>query len=155
MSTAGLSLAQANNFMALEPHLVQLVRDAVQGRSPAVHVLTAAELADVKEGAQKTPAVHVIWGSYEVLEDTGNAWRLGHTWYAVVAVRNVATPRSGQAARQEAGPLVALVVAALAGSRPEGVTKPLAFKTPPKPRYIGGYQYIPSAFLAETIFRKP
>ncbi len=50
MSTQGQTIAEANNFMALEPRLVELVRQAVAGMSPAVHVLTTAELADVKEG---------------------------------------------------------------------------------------------------------
>lgn len=155
MSTAGLSLAHANNFMALEQPLLQLLRDAVQGRKPAVHVLSAADLAEVKEAAQKTPALHLIYAGFAVVEDMGTAWRLEHTWYAVAAVRNVAAVRSGQAARQEAGPLVTLAVAALAGSKPAGATKALKLITPPKPRYTAGYQYIPSAFLAETIFRKP
>jgi hypothetical protein len=155
MSTAGLSVLEANNFMALESHLVELVRLAVAGMSPAVHVLTAAELGDVKESAQRTPAVHVIYGGYSVAEDLGTAWRLEHTWYAVAAVRNVGAQRTGAAARAEAGPLVVRVIGALAGARVPGATKPLQMVTPPKAGYATGFQYIPSAFLAETIFRKP
>ena len=45
MSTSGQTVEQGNNFMALEPRLVELVRQAVKGKSPAVHVLTTAELA--------------------------------------------------------------------------------------------------------------
>ena len=55
MSTSGQTAGESNNFMALEPRLVELVRQAVKGMSPAVHVLTTAELADVKESAQRTP----------------------------------------------------------------------------------------------------
>lgn len=155
MSTAGQTVAESNNFLALEPHLVALVRTAVAGLSPAVHVLTAAELGDVKESAQRTPAVHVIYGGYSVAEDLGTAWRLQHTWYAVVAVRNVGAQRSGAAARADAGPLVAQVAGALAGARLPGATRPLVLVTPPPAGYAAGYQYIPSAFTAETIFRKP
>ena len=155
MSTQGLTVAEANNFMALETPLVDLVRAAVAGMSPAVHVLTAAELADVKQGAQKTPAVHVVYGGYRVAEDIGTSWRLEHTWYAVVAVKNVATQRTGQAARQDAGPLVARVVGALAGATVPGATSTLSLTTPPPAGYSAGHQYIPSAFLAETVFRKP
>jgi hypothetical protein len=155
MSTAGLSVADANNFMALELHLVALVKAAVAGISPAVHVLTAAELEDVKESAQKTPAVHVIYGGYTVAEDLRTAWRLEHTWYAVVAVRSAATQRTGAAARADAGPLVVRVIDALAGANVPGATEPLKLTTPPKAGYPKGIQYIPSAFIAETIFRKP
>ena len=94
MSTQGQTIDEANNFMALEPRLVELVRQAVEGMSPAVHVLTTAELADVKESAQRTPAVHVIYGGYRIAEDIGTAWELDHTWYVVAAVSNVATPRA-------------------------------------------------------------
>lgn len=155
MSTQGQTIDEANNFMALEPRLVELVRQAVEGMSPAVHVLTTAELADVKESAQRTPAVHVIYGGYRIAEDIGTAWELDHTWYVVVAVRNFAAARSGQAARQDAGALAAHVVGALAGAQVIGATKPLSLMSPPPARYAGGFQYLPSAFLAKTVFRKP
>lgn len=155
MSTQGQPTAQANNFMALEPHLVELVRSAVAGMSPAVHVLTTAELADVKESAQRTPAVHVVYGGYRIAQDIGTAWELEHTWYVVAAVRNVAQARSGKAARQDAGALATHVVGALAGAQVQGATRPLTLVTPPPARYSGGFQYLPSAFLATTVFRKP
>ena len=155
MSTQGQTIDEANNFMALEPRLVELVRQAVEGMSPAVHVLTTAELADVKESAQRTPAVHVIYGGYRIADDIGTAWELDHTWYVVAAVRNVAAARSGQAARQDAGALAAHVVGALAGAQVVGATRTLTLMSPPPARYAGGFQYLPSAFLAKTVFRKP
>lgn len=154
MSNAGLSIAEANNFLAMEPHLVALLQAAVAGFSPAVHVLTAAELGDVKESAQRTPAVHLIYGGYSVAEDLRTAWRLEHTWYAVVAVRNVATQRTGAAARSEAGPLVTRIINALAGASMTGAASVLALVTPPKAGYAAGYQYIPTAYTVETVFRK-
>lgn len=155
MSTQGQTVAEANNWLGLEPHLVRLVQQAMLGMTPAVHVLTSADLADVKEGAQKTPAVHLIYGGYRVAEDLGTAWRLVHKWYAVAVVRNVATQRSGQAARQTAGPLVATVVGALVGTSVPGASRPLTLVSPPPASYRAGHQYIPSAVEAETIFRKP
>lgn len=155
MSTQGQTTAEANNWLAPEPHLVQLLQGAVAGMSPAVHVLTAADLADAKERGQQTPAVHLIYGGYRIVEDLATAWRLAHKWYAVVVVRNVASQRTGQAARQAAGLLVARVVGALAGASVPGVTRPLTLITPPPAEYRAGHQYIPSAIEAETIFRKP
>lgn len=155
MSAAGQSVAETNNFMALEPHLVALVSAAVAGMSPAVHVLTAAELGDVKESAQLTPAVHLIYGGYRVAEDLATAWRLEHTWYAVVVVRHVGTQRTGAAARAVAGPLLATVIGALAGAALPGAARPLVLATPPRADYRAGVQYVPSAFAVETIFRKP
>ena len=98
--------------------------------------------------------MHLIDGGYSVAEDLRTAWRLKHTWYAVVAVRNVATQRTGAAARAEAGPLLTLVINALAGASVPGAASLLAPVTPPKAGYAVGYQYIPTAFTVETIFRK-
>lgn len=155
MSNQGLSVAEANNFLALESQLVARVQLAVAGLSPAVHVLTAADLADVKESAQRTPAVHIIYGGYSIAEDLVTAWRLAHTWYAVVVVRNVAAQRNGAAARASAGPLLAQVMGTLAGCSLPGAIRPLTLLTPPRAEYRAGVQYLPTAFSAETIFRKP
>lgn len=155
MSAAGMTVEEINNFLALEPHLVDCVKLAVARLSPAVHVLTAADLADVKESAQRTPAVHIIYGGYRVAEDQRIAWRLEHTWYAVTVVRHAGAQRSGAAARAAAGSLLTLVVGALAAASLPGITRPLAFVTPPRAEYRNSVQYIPSAFIAETIFRKP
>lgn len=155
MSTQGLTVEQSNNWLALEDPLLELIKRAVESVKPAVHVLTAADLADLKESAQKTPAVHLIYGGYRIADDVGTSLLLAHKWYAVVAVRNVAMPRSGQAARQAAGPLVARVVGALVGAQVVGATRPLTLVTPPPAKFQAGYQYIPSAVEAETVFRKP
>lgn len=155
MSTQGLTVAETNNWLALEPHLLALLKDSVSGLSPAVHVLSSADLADVKESAQKTPAVHLIYGGYRIAEDVGTSWRLVHNWFAVVVVRNVALARSGQAARQDAGPLVAKVVGALVGASVPGAARPVTLVSPPPATYRSGHQYIPSAIEVETIFRKP
>ena len=48
-----------------------------------------------------------------------------------------------------------LPVGALLGASVPGATRVLEFVTPPKPRYVAGFQYIPSAVVVETVFRKP
>lgn len=155
MSAAGLTVAEANNFLALEPRLLALIAQAVAGLSPAVHVLSAADIPAAREAAQRTPAVLLVYGGYRVVEDLRTAWRLAHTWHVVVTVRNVATARSGQAARQDAGPLLARVMTALAGAAVEGAATLLTPVTPAPAQYEEGFQAVPSAFEVETIFRKP
>lgn len=155
MSTQSMSIEESNDFMAIEVRLVELVKAAVADMSPAVHVLTTSDIQDVAEKAQNTPAVHLIYGGHKVVEDQRTALRLEHTWYAVAAVRNVAAARSGQAARRDAGRLVARVMGALMGASVQGATRTLELVTPPKPRYVAGFQYIPSAVVVETVFRKP
>lgn len=148
MSTA------ANDFLAVEPHIVARLQVAVAGMSPAVQVLTGAELAGIKEAAQRTPAVHVIWGGFRLLESRtdGRQARLEHTWYVVAAVRNVANTKAGAAARAEAGALAARAGAALMGFRPPGVAGPLRMGPTQSAGYSAGFMYLPLAFQAETQF---
>ncbi|HEY0953981.1 MAG TPA: hypothetical protein VGE36_04440 [Roseateles sp.] len=143
-----------NNFLALEPHLVARVRAAVADLAPAVFVLTVADLADVREAAQRVPAVHVIWNGFKVDEvnGAGTKARLAHTWLAVAAVRNVADTRSGGAARQEAGELLARAGGALMGFQPPGAVKPLRLAPAPRSWASAGFLYVPMAFIAETLF---
>ena len=49
MSNSGLTVDESNNFMALEPHLVELARAAVAGMRPAVQVLTEIGRASCRE----------------------------------------------------------------------------------------------------------
>jgi hypothetical protein len=155
MSTAGMSVEETNNFMALEPHLVALLKAAVAGMSPGVNVLTAADLALVKEEAQLTPAVHLVYGGYRIAQDIGSAWRLDHTWYAVTVVKHVGQIRSGAAGRQDAGRLATRVAMALAEARVPGAAERLSLISPPAPSYSAPFTYLPTAIRAVTHFVKP
>jgi len=144
-----------NDFLAVEPHLVARLKDAMAGLSPAVHVLTGADLAGIKEAAQRTPAVHLIWGGFRPLESRpdGKQARLDHTWLVVAAVRNVAGARAGAAARADAGPVMARAGAALMGYRPPGVAGPMRMTATQAAYYSAGFMYLPLAFLVETHFK--
>jgi hypothetical protein len=143
-----------NNFLAAEPHLVACLKAALAGMQPAVHVLTEADLAGVKEAAQHVPAVHVVWGGYRVLEASaaGTRARLEQTWLVVAAVRNLADVRSGSAARQEAGELLARAGQALMGLKPPCSAQPLRLAAAPRSWASKGYVYVPLAFTTETLF---
>lgn len=150
-----MTAEEANNFMALEPRLLQLLEEAVQNVAPAVKVLTAADMQGVMEQSQHTPALHLVYAGFRVAETSRSAARLVHTWWVVAVTKNVARQRTGKAARADAGPLLAAAVAALMGQQVDGATKPLALMNGPKPHYSAGFQYLAAAFEAETIFRKP
>ena len=155
MSGAGLTIEQVNDFSQLEDRIVALLKAAVAGMTPAVHVLTAAELEGVRENAQLTPALHVISDGFRPTESGHKVARLTHTWYVVAAVRNAAAQRSGAAARRQAGPLLARAMGALLSEQLPGTAKPLQLAPAPRGRYAGGFFYLPSAWTAETVFRKP
>ena len=146
-----------NDFLAPEPHLVARLREALADCRPMVHVLTGADLASVVEAKQHTPAVHVLWRGFRVLETRldGGAAKLDHTWAVVCAVRNVRTLTSGADARAEAGELAARAGAALMGWRPPNVAGPLRLADAPAAGYSpAGFFYLPLAFRVETVFQQ-
>ena len=149
-----MSAVHRNNFLALEPHILARVREALDGMAPAVHVLTESDLAGVKESAQLVPAVHVIWNGFRLAEAaaSGTKARLEHTWLCVAAVRNLADVRGGSAARGEAGELLARAGAALMGFKPDGAVTPLRLAPGPRGWASKGYVYVPLAFTVETLF---
>ena len=145
----------ANDFLALEPHLVERLQAALAGVRPAVHVLTAAQLADLEEQQQFTPAVHVLHAGFRVEQTRadGRAAQLAHTWLVVAAVKNPRDLRGGAAAREQAGQLAARAGAALMGLKVPGLMRdPLILTSAPGARYAAGYLYLPLAFTAVTVF---
>lgn len=145
----------AGNFLALEPELVARLREKLAMQVPPVHVLTSAELTDVAEEKQLTPAVHVMYQGYRPLEtrSDGSVCRVQQTWLAVVATRNTRNLASGGDARQEAGALAGLVSEALMGFVPASAAKPLMLAAAPSAEYSGGHQYLPLAFTTELVLK--
>lgn len=141
------------DLTALEPVLVARLKLHLP---KGTHVLTAADLDKVTEANQPVPAVHIVYRGFRPAETRvdGAAVRLIHTWYAVVATRNVREMRSGQAARAEAGQLAGQAILALMGFKPEGLTKPLQPVPAPGPGHSGGFQYLPCAFETETVLKR-
>ncbi|WCM88522.1 phage tail terminator protein [Acidovorax sp. NCPPB 3576] len=157
MATAPIAPAHPNNFLEPEPHIVDRLKEALRGLQPAVHVLTATDLSGIKEENQPTPAVHVVWNGFRVLEARadGAAARLDHTWLIVAAVRNVRTLKTGEAVRAQAGELAARAGAALMGYRPPNVAGPMRLAPAPGSGIsAAGFMYLPLAFLVETVFQR-
>ena len=154
MSTAQ-DFPAANDFLALEPHLVAALKAVLADLRPAVHVLTAAQLADLPEQKQLTPAVQVLHAGFRVADcrADGRMAQLEHTWLIVAAVKSSRDIRSGSAAREQAGQLVARAGAALMGLKVPGLMAgPLLLANAPAARYSEGYLYLPLAFTAATVF---
>ena len=143
------------NFLALEHELIARLQAQLASCQPPVHVLSAADLAGVMEEKQLTPAVHVVYQGYRVAEGRTDqkAARIEQTWLAVVTTRNTRALKTGEAARAQAGPLAQQVVAALMGWQPASASKPLRLESGPSAGFSAGYQYLPLAFVAETVVK--
>ncbi|ANJ66059.1 hypothetical protein A9404_00495 [Halothiobacillus diazotrophicus] len=126
-------------FMGIEAELVA----RLEGIMPEeVKVLTAQDLANVKEQTQPAPAVHVIYLGYKPIE-THPIVVLGETWMTVIVVRNARTLKTGEALRLNAAPLMDTAFDALNRWRPASGYKPLQIASAPLPTYQNGYGYFP------------
>ena len=72
--------------------------------------------------------------------------RRSQRWLTVVAVRNVASIRTGEPARQEAGGFLLQLLQTLPGWRPSPEHGPLVRIAAPRPGYDRGLGYFPLAF---------
>lgn len=146
-----------NNFLIAEPLIMARLRAVLP---PEVHVLSAAELAQVAQAHQPTPAVHVLYAGYRADDSrTGAFVGVDQSWYTVIVTRNVADIEQGYHARQAAGPLAAQVMDALYRHRlrdeagnPIGMS-PLRLDAAPQPGFDDGHFYLPLGWLCHVQIR--
>lgn len=129
-------------FMGIETDLVARLHSKLPGE---VKVLTAMDLAGVKELSQPAPAVHVLYRGYKPVE-THPIVVMSETWMTVVVVRNARSLKSGDDLRLNAAPLMNAVFAALNRWRPSPGYKALQISPAPAPTYENGYGYFPLAW---------
>lgn len=135
------------NFLGAEPLIIDRLKAVLPDD---VHVLAAAELADVAADEQPTPAVHVVYGGYSAQDSkTGASTVVVQRWITVVVTRNVADIQEGFHARQAAGPLAGQVIDALyrhrlmtADNKTFGAS-PLRLAEAPAPGFDDGHFYLP------------
>ncbi len=142
------------NLLALETALKDKLKTELAGMTPAVHVLSADDLAGVKEEQQLVPAVHLLYRGHRVvdsLRSDGRAARIEQTWLAVVVTRNVANLKAADDARKHAGVLAAKVLSALMGFKPDAGVGPLKLTNGPEAGFTKGFGYLPLAFAAELV----
>lgn len=139
--------------LSLEPLLVDRLKTALASHTPAVHVLTAADLEGVIEERQLVPAVHVVFADLKPLTvDVGNT-RAECLWHTVVTLKNVSTADKGAAARNSANALAHAVYTALAAWMPPGHSKPLALTNGPRGGHHNGFFYLPLTWRTEFVWR--
>lgn len=140
-------------FTDMEQAIADRLKDA--SALSDVTVMTAADLASVTEDRQPTPAVHVIYQNYSVLETRpdGKAASIQQSWLVVCAAKDVRNMRSGEASRLASGELAEKVLPELMGWQSENAAGPLMLSTPPQPAYSKGITYLPLAFTVKTVIK--
>lgn len=146
-------MVKTDNWFVVGDEMLTHLRQELMSEDSTkkLHLLSAADLADVTEEKQLTPAVHVIPLRHAPMKvgGGGKSVMLEQVWLAVIAVRNVRSVGSGDAARGESGLLAMRVFNALQGWKPSSAAAPLNLTTGPNFKFIGGFQYVPLAFTTE------
>lgn len=141
-----------DDYLAAESAIVAQLKDRVAN----VHILSAAELAGVPQKGQVTPAVHVIYGGDQVPTASadrgysGKPQKVLQKWLAVIAVRNAGSQVTGEKQREQAGPIISQVIAALAGFEAGKGFGPMMRINAPAPAYNGTFAYFPLQFTTEV-----
>lgn len=123
------------------------------------YVYTAAELAQVEEESQKTPACLVSFNGYAPVTPQGGAQGkiqlVEKSWLVVVHARSARGTRTQQGAKDECSAIIEGVMAALLGWRPpiEG-EMPLALSAAPGAAFTdAGFAYYPIVFTNRRTYR--
>lgn len=139
------------HFLSAEGLIKARLRDKVPDLAM---VLGASDQASMDEAQQVTPAAHVLLDSYQ----PGNAVAphivpFSQVWHVYLCVRDV-RDATGEAAREDAGPLLSAIYQALLGWKPSEDHAPLGPAPHPKPLYRpGGFVYLALAFTTRVIVR--
>lgn len=142
----------SEDFFAAEPPLLDRLRDKVAG---ARAVLSAADLEEVQEKSQITPAVHVVFHGFSLVGD-----EIEQTWLVVAVAKNLRQPTAaaGSAPRinSEAGRLVAKIVNGLRGHTlfQGGQCDPLMPVNAPGAIIQNGFVYVPTAWSLKFRFTR-
>ena len=146
------------SFAAVEAALIARLKAKVQTPGLVRAVLSASDLAGVKEQGQATPALHVLLSRYRVADSVsdGSKAQIAQTWWIVAAVRNAVSGRGTGAAtaraREDAGTILDAVAPALMGWRaPVAGCGPCRMVDPPAPDVGDGFAYYPLAFSIEAV----
>ncbi|MBI2801240.1 MAG: hypothetical protein HYX63_13345 [Gammaproteobacteria bacterium] len=138
------------NYLEAEPGLIARIESQVPG---VRKVFGMAELASIRDRAvQFAPCACVVYdgdtipGGDGARAGNGAAQVVLQRWVVWLIVRNVRDGADGAAARAEAGPLLSLLIAALAGWTLSASFRPLRRTTAPRPLFEQGAIHFPVAF---------
>ena len=140
------------NYLALETLIQQRLKAEVSGLKA---VKAAADLEDVNQQNQVTPAAYVIYSGDRVVDapagraGKGAAQSVYQTWLVMVSTRYL---KNYKGPAEDAGKVLYDIIQALAGWQAGAeFPRPLRRVNAPKPEYLGGYGYFYLGFEAQLI----
>lgn len=119
-------------------------------------VLAAADLANMEERSQIVPALYVIFDGYEPTQQVGDGrvQEISQDWTIAVAVRNAYSHQNAQGVRDEANPLIDLVLGAMLGWSPGTGFRTFKMQPGVGPVFSdAGFGYFPLQFQTRVAVR--
>lgn len=119
-------------------------------------VLSAADAANMEERSQIVPAFYIVFDSYAPTQQVGQGMvqEIAQDWTINVAVRNARSHANAQGVRDEAAPLIDIVIRALAGWKPAQDFSAFRLIAGTGPAFTeAGFGYFPLTFQTRTTVR--
>ncbi|MFZ2999829.1 MAG: hypothetical protein WA071_05850 [Undibacterium umbellatum] len=144
-----------NDYLFIEQPLIARIKEKMPDLQG---VFACANLVDLANQQQITPAVHVVYVGDQIgttSKDQGNfgkVQQVAQLWAVILAVYHADPNNTGEGARRMAGPMIASLLRAVSGWTPDACVKPLVRSNPVPPHYANGYGYYPFVFKAEFVF---
>ncbi|MFW6344763.1 MAG: phage tail terminator protein [Halomonas sp.] len=140
-------MAEPVDFLAIEQAIVARLKQ----RLPELRaVQTAEELAGVQQSAQHAPAAHVLFTGYTPRNtQRDDVIQVDQSWTVVLVTQTVQ-----QHTDARRGQMMARIIAALHGWKPDQARTPMTLiGAPIPPSYGPGVAYLPVAFETSVITR--
>ena len=143
-----------DNYLKAWDAIIERVRSEMP---ELADVLSAPDIAVIREDQQRTPNVQVLYDGDIVDGGEGGSAGRGAAQVVLqrfvlwVVVKNVRRAERMKDAFDEVGPLVSKVIAALAGWAPAAEFRPMRRTNALKPAYSPGFVYVPIAFQTQLI----
>jgi hypothetical protein len=137
------------DYLAVGDAMIERIRDQV---GALAFVGAASDLATVQESQQTTPAAFVVYQGDRIADDAGEGERtaVDQQWLVWLMVRNARQARTGDGVRQEAGPVLSSLIAALSGWKPLDGLRAFKRVNAPRPLYSKAAGYFPLMFTTRV-----
>jgi hypothetical protein len=138
------------HYLDLGDIIARRLSEQLRATQPNLAVLSARDLAGVRESEQRLPAVHVLYAgdNIDTAQGRGAMQTVDQGWMVVCAVRDL---RGSDTSAADMGELIDDVLQTLLGWHPSATHGHLRRVSAPAPIYRGGVFYVPLLFRSRLL----
>ena len=143
-----------DNYLAAEALIIARLKENVEALKT---VSDWSDYTTLDEASFTSPAAYVLFLGYRPVQEhsDGAVQQTEQLWGVVVAVRNARQARSKSGVREDAGPLMASVMAVLQGWKPSNEHSALKLTTldSARPSYGATVGFFPMTFATRVVIK--